>query len=101
VSRSVSSGNSGYAAGDDMRLAEHNTAVVLYILGLDGSQQNLYEIDDVIDAIHNSFYYLPMDKDWFIPAHGYFMKKHSAMLKAVYRKANTTKKLIYGAQQNV
>lgn len=100
--RSISSANSsGYDASDDLRLAEYTSAVVLYILGLDGDQQNAYEVDDVINAIHTSFNYVPINEDGYIEAHGYFMKKHSAMLKAVYRKANATKKFIDGAQKNV
>lgn len=102
MSRSAnSSTGSGFAYSDASRAAEYKKAVILYILGLDGAQQHLYEVDDVVGAIHASFYYLPMDEDRFIPAHGYFMKKHSAMLKFVYRKANTEQKLINGAQDNV
>lgn len=92
---------SGYSPENDLKSAEHRAAVVLYIVGLDGSSPDQYELDDVIEKIHTSFYYYPVDENRFMPAHGFFMKKHSAMLKTVYRLAMHTRKLIEGAKENV
>lgn len=91
----------GYSADDDLASADYRAAVVLYVIGLDGASPDQYELDDVISKIHTSFYYYPGDEDTFVPAHGFFMKKHSAMLKTVYRRAMHARKFTEGAKENV
>ena len=91
----------GYSAEAELAYVEQQVATILYIVGLDGSNQDAYEIEDVIDAIHSSFYFYPVNESKFSLAHEFFMKKHSNMLKIVYRRARTAKKLIEGALSDV
>jgi hypothetical protein len=100
--RSVNSDEGrGYSAEAELAYVEQQIATILYIVGLDGLNQDAYEIEDVIDAIHSSFYFYPVNESKGPLAHEFFMKKHSNMLKIVYRKARTAKKLIEGALSDV
>ncbi len=91
----------GYSAEAELAYVEQQIATILYIVGLDGSNQDIYEIEDVVDAIHSSFYFYPINESKFSLAHEFFMKKHSNMLKIVYRRAKMAKKLIEGASSDV
>lgn len=109
--RSVSDGDySLYVSASDIDDIKQEMAVILYSVGLNGANPELYEIDDVIDAIHDHFYFdtnlsgvfngIKHGKDVQL-AHEPFMRKHSHMLKIEARRLFRWLKLANGAGANV
>lgn len=99
--RTVSGGEySSYDPANEIAQIEVEIASILYIIGLDGSNIDNYEIDDVINGIRESFKYSNDRFNSWGYAHDAINRKYSNALCTSVRRLYRWRKIARYVDQN-